>query len=425
MSLLRKIFQTKKFLEEKKEINVWELLRVGSFNTNYKFGLLKAVVNGVMKRNMEEIEEVMKKVESWDEVNNVMVVFEVFEPVRAVWNGAIAQCHVINVMPHVFDSIDSMQTLLSQTTSPALKQGIQQSLQRMQHLTKLLETEIQQNPDGCNPHIILPQKILLSNFEQHFKILALGDVVKLCGGSKTAAKVKTAVRWLKCEFLNEALLRSSKEIDILHRELFGKNAKMQLDEALRDILLEILKRCVESMPGMLKLLLIGIKVTSGCEDEMKLMVQVLEKNAHETVLLTPQDLSRLIFLLCECSLQNGDNFDALRLLILNFSEDLTKVLLYQPKGNITKKHWNWVSIFCEWCFAKYSPGDSIEAATPIVEHMKQLTKNMDVVSKMWFTQAILDYLWAKHTGGTPRTFADWIENNLDLRNWKFGRILNV
>ena len=423
---MRSTFQTKKFrVEKESQINVWELLRVESFNTSYKLSLLQTFVNAVMKKDgMKEIEEAVKK-ESWDEVQRVVTVFEVFEPIRAVWNGVIAQCHVINVMPHVFDSYGKLEQVLLETKSAVLKQGIQHTLSKMQLAMKLLQVEIQENPDRCNPHIILPQQTLVTNFEENFKILALDDNISIRGGAKAALKVKTAVRWLKSDLLEEALLTVSTEIDVLHSKLFGNNSQAKLDETLHEVWIDIMKRCVVSMPGMVKLFSIGIKVASGNDDEMKLMVKVIKRNVHETVLVTPKEHAALLGLLCEFSLKNGDNFDSLHLLILTLSEELTKVLLFQPRSRVQAPDWQWVSTFLEWCFGLYSPEDTVQGALPIVEHVKQLKKNMDLISRIWFTQAILDYLWTSHKKRVPQTFVDWIENDLDLQNWQFGPVLNV
>ena len=57
--------------------------------------------------------------------------------------------------------------------------------------------------------------------------------------------------------------------------------------------------------------------------------------------------------------------------------------------------------------------------------MKALHEYLDLFSKAWFATQILKFLWSNKKGDVPQTFVDFIENDLDIHDWKYGQIMDV
>ena len=429
---IRQIFQTSRFQqltesEEKQistpiKINITQYVRTQSYNIQYPVDSFKAIFQALQQKDFNGIGNHVKTMKQWNDVDSVFVAMETLKPNGGVWNGNIAERFVINAAPRVLNGYKAQCEALNNTRSVKLREGLKKSLETMNAKMNVLVKEIRRKGDDCNPHLILPQKQYAGNMIKYLVIDVDKNEMRLRGDKKAASYVQGAIQWLQRPLLSEVLWDLKKEFDTMDTAL-KLNGKIKVHEDLYNIMIALMERYADesSIPGFGSLPFIWIKLTAG-KAAMKTTVQLLENYLS---MYSIEDATKILMLLCEASISIGDNFIQLQKLILAFSRYVTCGLASVDAEKCVKEHWDWVTLFLHWCYDKYAPAGNVEDATKIVTHVKELHTFLGLFAKAGFAGGILRFLCTKEKLNVPQTFVDYIENDLDLRGWRYDTIVDV
>ena len=407
--------------EEKQTHNPMQLdiskhVRTNSYSVVFPVDSFKEVFQALHQKDLIKLGDHVHKMKRWEDVDAVFLAIETLNPIDEVWNATIAERCVINAAPRVLDGFVAQREALKSTRSVKLLAALHESLNVMQEKMNILIKDIREKGDDCNPNIILPQSQYGARMIKNFEIVWDRHEVKLRGNQKEVKLVKGALQWLQTELLTEVLWKLKKQFDAMLDALV-MNPKIVVHEDLYDICVALMKRYEDqsSIAGFSSLPLLWIKLTSG-KPEMKLTVQLLKKFRH----MHSNSVSiKILISLCESSIASGDDFTDLQKLILGYSRWLIHGVMATDKHKYVPEHWHWMQLFLKWCF------DKLDTIT-IVNHITSLHEYLDIFSKAWLATQILQFLWSnKIPDGVPQTFVDFIENDLDIRDWQFGKIMNV
>lgn len=430
---VQQVFKAKKFeLEaEHKEsqnpivIEISQHVRAESFSTKFDVDLFKVWFQGFVQRDLQHISGHVAKIGKWEDVDAVAVAIETLQPIDTVWNAGAAETFVINAMPRVFQGYKSQLVALESTLSATLVGGLRSSLDSMNEKVNELIKQIREKGDDCNPHFILPQSQYGGFITQNFSIMVDGKTIKLRGDKEAVSKVKKGIQWLQTPLLTEVLWNVKKEMDGMYAALVNeKNKAIVVDEQLVEIFLALLNRYVDatSGPGFGSMPLIWIILTSGKSQQMALTVKILKKYQG---IYSIADSILILKTLVESSLNSGDNFEELQKVVLKYSRYVARRLGAKDKDKRVEEHWNWVPVFIQWCFDRWAAARNVAEVTKIVNHCKDLHKDLGLFSRAWFAGGILKYLWRNHKHGVPQTFINYIENDLDITDWRYKLRMNV
>ena len=422
------IIQASKPSEEKQELNpipldISQHVKTETYSVVFPVDSFKDVFQALQKKNCIKLGDHVGKMKSWDDIDAVFLAIETLKPTEPVWNANIAERGVVNAAPRVLDGFVAQQEALKSTRSVKLKAALHKSSAIMKEKLNVLIKDIRAKGDDCNPNVILPQSQYGSDMNKNFEINWDRNEVKLRGGQKEVNLVKRAIIWLQNELLTEILWNLKKQFDSIHDALFF-NPKIVVHEDLFQILMALMRRYEDhsSIAGFVSLPLVWIKLTSG-KQAMQLTVKLLTKFRH---MYGTSDSIKILMSLCESSIASGDNFPHLQKLILGYSRLIMMgIARKNHKGEYNPEHWHWMQSMLGWLFDVYGPARDVADTTKIVLHLTDLHEYLDLFSKAWFATQILQFLWKNKKGDVPQTFINFIENDLDIHDWKYGQIMDV